>query len=173
LPLVELLMAADTEGASPAADPSWENRSIEHPDEDDFVQAANALQLHYDSLSFDQLRASFEAIGATFEQRMQGQWRNILIVRRVVTEHVLTAAMVKQRPLGECEQLLVNLLAIGWHSLEEKALKLLAFGRFAADLGAPAVAARYLAPLAIELRAERERSGAAWCAEYLVQVEGP
>lgn len=144
-------------------DPSWENRAIDHPDERAFIQATHDCILAFEKEPFDRLCRRLREIERRFATSMNDRARDHLIVRRVIAQLTLTAALASEQPVGACEGYFVDALALGWANLAEKVNTVHAFGAYCIRHGRRDVARRHIDPVLLQLRAERERTQAEWC----------
>lgn len=116
------------------------------------------------SKDFDAIRDAYESVGARFLPFLQGDWRETPLRRRVA-EGVLDGALVAELPYDRCEELFLEVFALGFESLYEKATKVGAFCGVVSRGGEPERAIRYLLPLVQEVRIAYARSLAGTDAE--------
>ena len=99
--------------------------TIDEMDEQLFF-ALREIQLQMARLPFDELKARFTAV----EERLAPQFAAAghpdlaLDARRLVAEDILSAALGARRPADECEQLLGDVIALGFVNLHHRAQKI-------------------------------------------------
>lgn len=102
---------------------------------------------------YDEIAAAFEAVGDKYLPFLMEDWRGVELQRRVA-ESILTAAMVAERPIEECESLLHRVIALGFSDLGDKSQRIAAFAGHCESHGSPEIALRYLVPLIEELESD-------------------
>ena len=105
-------------------------------------------------LPFDELKARFTSVGECLVPQFtaDGHPDLALDVRRLVAEDILGAALDARRPADECEQLLADVIALGFVNLHHRAqIIYMVCGFFSHDPGHEELIDRYLPSLYADL----------------------
>lgn len=119
--------------------------------EEQVGQSINAVFLHLEEWSYEQLVEGFRAIEERFARLGNSEPEAFREVMRRVAEDFLLVAQEKEQPIDECERCLQHVLMLGWSDLYRAAEVLLAFGRYCIERGRSELARKYLEPVVKEL----------------------
>ena len=122
--------------------------------EEQLFQALREIHLQMARLPFDELKARFTAVGERLAPQFaaDGHPDLALEVRRRVAEDILSAAVGAQRPADECEQLLGDVIALGFMNLHYRAQTItMVCGFFSHRPGHEDLIDRYLPSLQADL----------------------
>ena len=155
--------------------------------DEQLFQALREIQLQMARLPFDELKARFTAVGERLAPQFaaDGHPDLALEVRRRVAEDILSAAVGARRPADECEQLLGDVIALGFMNLHHRAQKItMVCGHFSLRPGheeqARVLRDRYLLPVHADLTSALQneeravyRSFLEECDTILARLEQP
>ena len=121
--------------------------------EEQFFQALREIHLQMARLPFDELKARYTAVGERLAPQFAAAGRPDLALdtQRLVAGNILTAA-VGVRPADECEQLLGDMIALGFMNLHHRAQKItMLCGNLSFGPGHEELIERYLPSLEADL----------------------
>jgi hypothetical protein len=111
----------------------------------------NEVFLHLEDWEFDDLARGLRAIVERFRWLADSDPAAFREIERRVAEDVLIIAQDKERPVEACEQLLAQVLALGWSDRYRAAEVLLPFARYCTEHGRSDLVRLYLKPVLRDL----------------------
>jgi hypothetical protein len=115
--------------------------------------AINSVYRVLGDISYEDIVAAFEQIGARLLPQVESTPELALEVKRRVAEGILAAVIEYRRPLRECIAVVERLEALGWANLHRKTIELGAAASYCGTKRRKDLGRRYIEPLISELEA--------------------